>query len=334
MKLASPKQYKILLSLLLTFTLASASESYPDTKIIQKTDNSLVLEYTMYNFELKKAGNGSGTFHSIKVDFSEFGAMPGYPNLPSRTLIIGKPSGSKVKVSLISSETESIENIHIQPVPDFERDKKGISEFTFNKNDSIYNVSSAYPQKLVKSVDAGQFRDIEISKITLNPVQYNPVSGSLITHKRMRIRIDFDTPVSRSGQFRSRGKLDNLYKKLLLNYEQAAQWQVSPPRKLRKAASLPGGDWFRIDVNEDGLYRINPGTMREAGISTSGLNINTIKMYNAGGHSLSYNVDAEWYNPEHTQEIPIHIVDQNQNGLLDDNEIEIQAGTDGDINLM
>ena len=51
---------------------------------------------------------------------------------------------------------------------------------------------------------------------------------------------------------------------------------------------LSSGNWYKIGVAEDGIYRLSYNDFQNLGVNTSNLNVNSIKLYGNGGGMLPY----------------------------------------------
>ena len=49
---------------------------------------------------------------------------------------------------------------------------------------------------------------------------------------------------------------------------------------------LKSGDWFKIEVSQDGIYQITKNDLQNLGINTSNLSVNSVKLYGNGGGML------------------------------------------------
>jgi len=311
-------KYMLLSSIL--FSQALAQNLYPDFKIIETTDTYLVADWQPQEIQLKKIHTNNGDFILPEFDFGVLLAQPGQPALPWRRCTIGLPRGSQTTVQIISISTKTYNDMFIAPAPHVFKDKKGLSVAVYRPDEDVYQSGAAIPAQRLRWSEPAQFRDMPIRYLYLSPYRYNARSRELQVVERMRIKIIYSDHPAVQHNFVLRGKLDKLYAKMLLNFDQAKNWQLPRPARLAKAAMLPEGIWYRATVTKDGWYKITPSLLQSAGIDVSALSTSALQMFNNGGHELSIKVNDSWYNPPFTSEIPILIFDQNQNGLFDGND--------------
>jgi hypothetical protein len=63
------------------------------------------------------------------------------------------------------------------------------------------------------------------------------------------------------------------------------------PRKVNLVSSvLASGEWYRITVTDEGIYKVDAQYLQSAGINVSGIDPRTIKIYGNGGRELPEDV--------------------------------------------
>jgi len=116
-------------------------------------------------------------------------------------------------------------------------------------------------------------------------------------------------------------RFDRVFAATLANYEQAKNW---PVLLRRNAPTLSGAaadeflssadQWYQVTVTGTGLFEITGSRLQDEGISLSGLSVDSIRMFNAGG--VPNDIDNFDDRPEF-REIALLVLDQNSNGLFD-----------------
>ncbi len=304
----------------LLFQALAAQELYPDFKIIQQNDQFMIIEWQPGQLQLKELSSGNDVFTLPLSSFGDTDGRPGEPAVLWRKLTLGIPEDGSLQVQILQTEKSMLTAKTLAPIPEVGKDAHGISVEIYNPNPEIYSSNRWLPEQLLRVLPPSRFRDMPVQSLLISAVQFNPETETLILYSKIRFRVNFigNTNIKRS--FRMRGKLDRLYSKMVLNFEQAKQWLVPRPTRLAKSAFLPHGTWYRIAVHEDGWYKITPSTLELAGIDTKNLSTSALQMFNNGGHELSVNVNATNYNPPFTQEIPFLLFDLNDNQLFDGND--------------
>ena len=72
---------------------------------------------------------------------------------------------------------------------------------------------------------------------------------------------------------------------------------------------LSSGNWYKIGVAKDGIYRLSYNDFQNLGVNTSSLDVNSIKLYGNGGGMLpSLN---SMFRYDDLQENAIEVIDKN-----------------------
>ncbi len=305
--------------------LRADSPYYPDIRILQSSPQGIIIEWQAENFRLLPVGKD---YMSPRFAHATFRSQtPGSPAIPLRKITFGVPAKGSISVRILSKEVQTYNNVQLAPVPQLFKDKKGINQEAYKIDERLYSRDAFVPLQDTELSETHRFRDIPIQWLYLTPVHFNPATRTLTLTRKMRLKITYHNLPAVSKTFRKQGKLDDLYEKMLLNFDQARHWQViHSTKKLAKPASLPEGTWYKMEIGEDGLYKITPSMLESAGINMNQLGIDDIQMFNNGGHALNIKVNATDYNPLYTQNIPVLIRDLNQNGLFDGNDYLIFYG--------
>ena len=81
---------------------------------------------------------------------------------------------------------------------------------------------------------------------------------------------------------------------------------------------LASGNWYKIAVQEDGVYKISYSNLSDLGINTSNLSCNKIRIFGSGGGMLpKLNSDFRY---DDLTENAIKIYDSNNNGVFESSD--------------
>ena len=75
-------------------------------------------------------------------------------------------------------------------------------------------------------------------------------------------------------------------------------------------------DWYKISVDENGIYSLTFSDLTSLGINTNNLDVNSIRLYGNGGGMLPRLNSS--FRHEDLQENTIKIIDNNDNGIFED----------------
>jgi hypothetical protein len=266
-----------------------------DVQILQSDDRGITLEFRPQYFRPDTLAVGGRVY----TDFQFFGATSlrpenvGQPDLKHRVFSIAFPTEVGNSVNVIGAENEEVRNVALPPVPRFVRDGSSFgANRVYEENREAYRMTQFVPASLVGLGRIGHSRSMITGTINIYPIQYNPASGVVRKYTKIVLRINFGSGARRV----SKPVEDELLKLSILNYDAAKQWSVESPRVQGTTALinsvLASGDWYRIEVNDDGVYRLDATALTSAGINLSQVDPRTIKIYGNGGLELPQAITA------------------------------------------
>jgi hypothetical protein len=320
---------KYIFFLLLSYCYMFGFQVKNDIKIIESTANRMIIEFTpVYkdNIRSRKTPDGSYDlvdFYNSMSQSSSYGKNSyGQPDLPFRSILIGLPALSGNNVEIISSEFESVPNMNLPPLPRFKKGEDTLFPSpVYEKDLKIYNQNNFYPAITAFLNKPGISRDYILSSLIIYPVQYNPVTKELRKYKKLVIRITFGSqnPAKIQRSINSIPIKEDMVGGNVINYEQMKNWPVTVNNSnrvtLAKSSVLSSGDWYKLEVNDEGIYKLDADFFKKAGISTSSIDPKTIKIYGNGGEEVSEDLNKS--RKDDLVECAIYVVGESD-GKFDD----------------
>ncbi len=252
-----------------------------DYKIINLTESSIELElYPKYTDDVD--------FEMGISNDSKYGS----PDIKIRTFPVFFPGSSKNRVEIVDMKYEDIQNMEIKPVPTYKKskDNKGF-EPVYNRDENIYNDNNFYPREAAEVINKGALRNRYFGYINLHPVQYNPVTNSVRKYSYLRVRVAFaDAPVYLNRQLS--GEEVRFFDNLAVNFQIASRWsthEFNSQKDFNLTNSvLASGDFYKMEIRETGMYRLDKNYLQNAGINTGNIDPRTIKIYGNDGNELPF----------------------------------------------
>lgn len=214
----------------------------------------------------------------------------GNPALPADAFSLGIPDGATVTVELVNPEFEITQHQVIAPHPAYKFTEEQEAVEVFRKNAGAYARNQFFPSSQITVEPPFTLRGQRVTCIRIRPYQYNPSTQTLrrIINATLRIRIQnssglalFNSPTASSDPF-----FEETYKTLLLNYEQAKAWRLSPEKS---PLVDPTGTWFETRkfyykalVANDGWYKITRADLQAAGANLSLIDLPSLKVFSKG----------------------------------------------------
>ena len=219
-----------------------------------------------------------------------------------RAVPVHLPS-KKYSLQIQKSDFEIRDGIKLLPKPKIIPEK----DFGYTMHYEDYNTLKAtvLPSiNIVEIVDIGETSFGYVGTIRFHPVQIiNP--GKVKIYTKIIVRVEFGAPHN-SGVFASslmRGIIPKETRSKKGNYRQ----------NVNADFPLAQGEWYRIEIREIGIYKLDYDYFNRSNIAVS--NINSFRLFGNGGRQLPE--DPSIQRPESLQEITRLIIDKNNDGKFD-----------------
>lgn len=250
-------------------------------------------------------------YHLLRLAGFGFTNQVGAPQLPQLRLLVGLPLKGDVEVAILGAEFEERSGYRVAPVPTLFRyteDGTALSRKEYITDPEIYAADSFYPQRVVEVEKPSFLRNQRVAGVVLRPVQFNPVSGALRLYSKISVGVRFKRgSVEPVGPQRpSRDLFEDVYRRVLINYEAAKRWRRGPSA-LREEGFLfqDDRDWYKVKVKEDGVYKLDSDDLSEAGIDVASLDPRRVRIFNGGGRELPRDLSAS--RPDSLTELAISV---------------------------
>ncbi|MDR0830373.1 MAG: C25 family cysteine peptidase [Prevotellaceae bacterium] len=188
--------------------------------IISSTEQSLILNVTLGNYNKKPVTIQGSTFYSVSIPEGTQISEQGYPDLAKITQSILIPNSSGVVANVIETQYEDFD---FQVAP-----SKGILLRTINPDSvpytfsDVYSQNSFFPQNLYELGSPYLIKDKRGMVLNIYPFAYNPVQQKLRIYTQLKIQISFsgtNTINSLSQTKNLKNKyFDGIWKNHFLNY--------------------------------------------------------------------------------------------------------------------
>jgi hypothetical protein len=212
----------------------------------------------------------------------------GAPSLPLAVALVAIPPGADYHLAVSADAQPLPGRLNIAPVPTLTSPGR-ITEtinlpgkYKYEPSLLVYQQNENYPRDFVRLAGDEFLRSQRVLRLELAPFQFNPRSGALIYHSHIRVTIDLSYPRGRTpdmiGGEVPETVFDSVLAKSILNYDSARHWRMRarpsqlPANQTNSAAPLvpPGaGPWFKLSLNQDGLYLVSCPALQAAGVNIS-----------------------------------------------------------------
>jgi len=232
----------------------------------------------------------------LEIPGCENGGAPGEPALPVRSVLLGVPPEGRIEVRAVEARGEPWTVLEMAPVPRLAWDEEGWSGEQLVRDARVYGRDAWAPDEVVRVEREGFLRDQRVVTVTFCPVRYNPVRGEALVYRRIVAEVRFPGGGEVDGRAKplgsssvSSGRMEDLYRDTILNYEQARSWRRTGEDRAKRArhhSPFASGVWLKVAVKTDGVYRVTGADLEVAGASLSGIAADGIRMFYGGGVEL------------------------------------------------
>jgi hypothetical protein len=183
-----------------SFTLhagtVNLNNSSNDLKILENSELGFKIDFTFSGFNTMDVKTPKGIFTRIMVPaYSRHGAF-GYPELPVKSEMIEIPVDAEVRITILDYDVKEyrLKDLGIDypvmpnqpPMP-----KTGdIAGFVYEKD--AYKINSFSGEEIATVEFLGTMRGVDIGRLDIMPVQYNPVTGMIRVYENLQIEVAFE----------------------------------------------------------------------------------------------------------------------------------------------
>jgi gingipain R len=195
-------------------------------KVSPETGGNLTIDFTFAGMLAEKYIHEGIEYDSVSIPDQGSLRIAGSPDMPSVSRLIAVPDGMEIKdILIVSKDTIKLDGFNIVP---FQEKPKRCSQpvSRFMKNNIAYSSDMLFPGTIMKTGVVSILRDVSFFRLTVLPVQFNPVKKEIIVHRRIKVSVAFapagnrglsgKKPQASSGYFSP--SFERLYKKSFINY--------------------------------------------------------------------------------------------------------------------
>ncbi|MFN8361429.1 MAG: type IX secretion system sortase PorU [Candidatus Kapaibacterium sp.] len=267
-------------------SVLSAQVRPTGVEIIRATPTETVISYTPHFQALDTLTTTDGErvylprIVGASVRSRQFGA-PAYLEFIA-PLAVPSPTGCTIS----SIQALGVKRIYqkIAPIPTPYRDGE-FYEVNHIINPALYH--SSLLQEWASIHYGGIARNLHIADLSILAARYDATAQAIEIPTKIIVTLRM-SGVPTAGHTSSTNDIATLP---VLNAGQAKNWVIEPVKPLAKLSGddkiLSTGKWVKIAIDNEGVYKIDAGTLAKYGISVAAADVATIKIFGQGGLPLS-----------------------------------------------
>ncbi len=310
------KRTSIILAFLLVAPFAWAQPG-PDVRVLSEDARSLVVEFTASVTSVQVLANDGRSY--TRFDFR--GAIPepgreGSPLVSYRALLIQLPT-RRYTLEVIASDFKELTGVRIAAHPKYQRDKE-LGAVAVNVPLREEFLSTEFlPKAIAQLADVGESSGLILGTLKMYPFQISTATGVARIYSRIVVRIEFTGATASTLP----GSL------FLKNVFPSNAFKSGAQHREERTADSPlaQGDWYKMEVKETGIYKLDQSFFAQAKIALSAIgDINSVRIFGNGAEELPEALGSA--RPNGLVEVPRLVVDKNGNGTLDTDDFILFYG--------
>ncbi|PIY07240.1 MAG: Gingipain R, partial [Bacteroidetes bacterium CG_4_10_14_3_um_filter_31_20] len=190
-----------------TLSVAIFAQKVQKISLTNSTDEFTILQNEPLKFSFKtsistikvnekftKNGDFNQLFVENYVNDGEFGS----PSLPTLKKLIEVPFNANIKVNIISYDEEiiSLNNLgfsnKIIPQQPSVRKDQDVAQLPFHFNEQVYLTNDFIESQIAEIQNVGIMRGVNIGRLVVRPIQYNPVQNEIRILKNIVVEVNFE----------------------------------------------------------------------------------------------------------------------------------------------
>jgi hypothetical protein len=271
--------YRLLISVLIV-----SINLYPQLSVMEQseTGDGIILHVKIADEPYLLEGEKKNIINFVSyIDESK----TGLPILPSKTVFIAVPPGSKINVSLFEEKIKTIPNVipRANPLTSLKNDSSLIY------NDVVLNrsllKSEYYPEQNFKIEGYTWIRNYYCAVIKLNTHRYHLQSRQITAIEEVKLMINYQDEIPYTINNSPSDDFEKALSKVILNFNNAQQFRSFPPASMVNDST---GNWIdyskeyvKLQIPVDGIYRIDYNELINYQIPP-GVNPKTFKIFYRG----------------------------------------------------
>ncbi|MGC8879602.1 MAG: C25 family cysteine peptidase [Anaerolineae bacterium] len=260
--------------------------------LIESHREGLTLTWTPPPFRVLPVRVDGDTYSRLEMEGVPPAGVPGAPQLPLYSALIGLPPAAMAHLEVVNLEVERVALPHpplpvlpLRPIL-WERDVP-LPE-PLERDKAIYATDAFYPAEAVELSSSAALRGHRVVALRIYPLRVNPVRRELEVLRHVRLTVHFSRPApagALSGQATPDDPVSQALAGVLLNPEAAGWTDSSTSRREETPAPQPAGvgaqassGQIKVLVGASGLYALSFSALQAAGVPIGSVDPTTFRM--------------------------------------------------------
>jgi len=166
-------------------------------QIEKRNTNGFQLNFSIPELQVNTAKSSNGDFLNIYSEYLIKTFNTGYPELPVMSKLIEVPVGADVNIKVLSYNEEVIsleeydlKNLIVPAQPSPTKSNPN-EQKKFHYHKETYSTDAFYANKIARYENSGIMRNVQLGRIEISPLQYNPVTNQLKVINNIKVQVTY-----------------------------------------------------------------------------------------------------------------------------------------------
>lgn len=312
----------LLLSMALNSGLAAAQpvdRSFGEptgVRLLISNDERVVLELTLPEYRMETVSVGDRHYQRFSISIGQVLETPGSPQVPVVGALIAVPPDVDLSLEILEEEPVVLDGeFELVPSRAINRDNEDFQpgSYSYPLSDPEIVMDSDFPQAASQIQEIAWMRDQRLARLSFYPFQYSASHEAWIWRRRMLVQVSFQgdaapraETILQPGVGAGSDAFSAFTQSAVLNPDSARLWRGMPEDSLSSslAPGLPDqlpGPRYRIEVAQDGIYRLTYSALQAAGLPVADLDPTTLSLSSQGDpvaiHVTNTDGDSSRFSP-------------------------------------
>ncbi len=269
---------------------ANSTSEYNDLQVLKSDQEGVIFKYLVPELNFGRLELSGRNYDLVNIDNCALSNLPGKPQLPVRTVIIGVPLEGDIRVEVLDRNQTERTGINLAYASKIEPSQENSVGYDLSPSKNVNLPDRYQPDDMVVFDSPVLLRNQRIIELRIFPLQYNAAQKSIRCYSQITVKVSFSTP-GKEAQTGAKDLFERIYRNTLLNYNESRGWRRAAEEKggLKPGTEYPFGfsdNWYKLIIRENGIYKIDRNMLIQAGVPVSSLDPRTLRLFNGGGKVL------------------------------------------------
>ena len=226
--------------------LTKTTPSEPEVSVVHSDNRQITFSVSLPGFFVTSKTEAGITYQRLSIHGCRVAGVAGEPEIPIIIKHIAVPDCDQIDYSVQITASQTLSDYNVYPVPELLPGNKGFLEEVFTINPLAYLQDALTPAENYAKGETGALRDQHFAVLTIQPIQFNPVTRTLQVATKMEITLTFTNPTTEVNV--NTGIFNSVATGFFINYQDMGMDASINDKAFEKPGFQSGSvQWMRIN---------------------------------------------------------------------------------------